>query len=446
MLAQGEQSVAEYREVVIHLRNPAVRGMVLAVCTLVAGIVCYSAGRCELANHHDHSSDPAEWLRAAQLEPGNGAYWEHLAAYREFDLEAADLNLSAEYFLKAIATNPRSPRYWVEIAGVYEGLGDNDKARAAYERARLLYPISAEVHWGYGNFLLRQGDFGGGFSEIHTAILGDPDLIPLAVSRCWQSKQDVGTLLDSMLPPSPNAYFQAIGYFVSIHLADPAIATWDRLVSLGKPIEIEQAFPLLDELCSEERTSDAQKIWRQALVAAKVLFDEPPDHSIVWNGGFERDFTGGGFDWRVGSVAGAVDDYDTGIYHSGSRSLRVDFGGGSNLDFWQIWQTVPVEPETRYHFRAFLKTDSISTESGMRFEIRDPRPGAQLRVLTNDLVGTHDWTPVETDFTTDRDTHLLEIRLRRLESRLFDNKLSGTVWVDDVSLTPAEMTSGANAP
>jgi hypothetical protein len=43
----------------------------------------------------------------------------------------------------------------------------------------------------------------------------------------------------------------------------------------------------------------------------------------------------------------------------------------------------------------------------------------------------------EADFTTGPQTHLIHILLRRVPSVRFDNKISGTVWVDDVALLPA---------
>jgi hypothetical protein len=42
------------------------------------------------------------------------------------------------------------------------------------------------------------------------------------------------------------------------------------------------------------------------------------------------------------------------------------------------------------------------------------------------------------ELTTGPDTHFLLVRLLRFGSRLFDNKLSGTVWIADASLVSAE--------
>ncbi len=96
-----------------------------------------------------------------------------------------------------------------------------------------------------------------------------------------------------------------------------------------------------------------------------------------------------------------------------------------------------VAPATRYRFRGFLRTDQISTDSGMRFEIIDPRRPKDLDVLTPNETGTQPWTMEEVEFTTGAQTHLIRIALRRMPSTHFDNKIGGTVWVDDVAVLPA---------
>ena len=64
-------------------------------------------------------------------------------------------------------------------------------------------------------------------------------------------------------------------------------------------------------------------------------------------------------------------------------------------------------------------------------------------VTTENLTGTRTWTPVDMDYTTAPATHFLAIQLRRSQSRLFENKLSGTVWIGDVSLVAS---NGAGQP
>ena len=123
----------------------------------------------------------------------------------------------------------------------------------------------------------------------------------------------------------------------------------------------------------------------------------------------------------------------------------MDFTGGVNLDYWYVEQIVPVAPSTDYVFQYFLRTQSISTESGLRFEVLDLNDN-QVSLMTRDLTGTNRWTLVKIDVATGQKTHFLDIRLRRLPSRLFDNKLSGTVWVDDVSLSPKPRSLTGSRP
>jgi hypothetical protein len=59
-------------------------------------------------------------------------------------------------------------------------------------------------------------------------------------------------------------------------------------------------------------------------------------------------------------------------------------------------------------------------------------------MLTDNFVGSHKWTALDLDLTTSAQTHFLLLRLLRAGSRLFENKLSGTVWIADVSLIPEE--------
>jgi hypothetical protein len=76
----------------------------------------------------------------------------------------------------------------------------------------------------------------------------------------------------------------------------------------------------------------------------------------------------------------------------------------------------------------------------MRFEIFDPKDIKSLDVLTPNEKGTQAWTLEETDFTTGPKTRLIRIRLVRAPSQRLDNKLKGTVWVDDVEIVPVAST------
>ena len=411
--------------------------LILLVAILVAGLMSFLAGKAALADHRSHSKIPAQWLRAAELEPGNGEYWERLGMFREYDFDNPDPYLAIQYYRKALESNSRSDLYWMNLASTYEIVGDTAHAREAYQRARAVYPISAEVAWNYGNFLLRQSQFDQGFAEIRHAMDTDPTLTPLAISRCWRSTRDVDRLLSQLLPAGVDPYFQALDFLAKSQEFDAAQVVWKRLLALRQTFPLSRSFPYLGYLIQEDQGDEAETVWGQAIAASGWPHAASPDSSVIWNGGFEYEIANGGFDWVEDQIMGALMGIDTTNPHSGKRSLRVDFTGSSNLDFHQVSQFVAVKPMTHYHFRAYMRTEEISTESGPRFVIYDPHHLNELLVQTANLTGTQPWTLLEVDVTTGPQTHILLILLRRFQSRLFDNKLSGTVWVDNVSLTPA---------
>ncbi len=84
---------------------------------------------------------------------------------------------------------------------------------------------------------------------------------------------------------------------------------------------------------------------------------------------------------------GASIDFDSAPPSYGVRAVRLDFGGGSNLEITEPMQYVPVEPGHAYHFHAYMRTAEITTESGMRFSIVDPNHNNAVNALTENFTG-----------------------------------------------------------
>jgi tetratricopeptide (TPR) repeat protein len=429
----------------ISLENASRRRALLLVSLATATLVSYQAVRIWLADNHVHSGRLEVIARWAALEPGNAAAWDRLGHRRQWDLANPDSPGALADYQRAVDRNPLSAHYWMDLASAYEDTGNLPLARDAFEHARKVYPASAEVSWNYGNFLLRQEKYSEGFAQIQKAVSTDPTLLPLAISRTWRSNHDVALLLDEVLPANVDAYFQALDFFAANHQASAGLVVWRRLLAQGKSFTLQRSFPFLDDLILEDRAEDARRIWREALAAAGLPHEEPAHNSLLWNGDFGRDFTNGGLDWRWAVLPGVAIDFDVAPPAHGPRSLRIEFGGGSNLSLNAPSQFVPVEPSRTYHFHATMRTEGITTESGLRFVLTDVNHSAGASLVTENLTGSHTWTNVEGDVTTSAETHFLLLRLHRDPSRLFDNKLSGTVWVADVLLVPMNAEAGKPA-
>lgn len=416
--------------------NPALRRTAAFIAILAAVWFCFAGGRHALASHYAASSNPANWELAARIEPGNPEIWYKLGRFRQLDFDNADVSLAISYYRRAIQLNPRSPYYKVDLAGALEMAGNNGEADNYFRAAQSAYPISAEVSWKYGNYLLRQNRLSEAFAEFHRAVMVDRNMIAPAVSQVWHSDPDVHVLLDQVLPDTADAYSQALAFLTDAQEPTAALEVWHRLIAKDPHADWKLVFALTDMLVAQEKFEEAGTVWRRAVGRDEGSDPAYAGNSLVYDGGFEKDISGGGFGWRQSDAMGADFDFDTGVKHSGSRSARLAFDGSENLSYEGLFQYVLVSPGTRYRFQGFMRTDQITTESGMQFEIVDPKDKSHLDVVTPNETGTLPWTMEQVDFTTGANTHLILIRLARKPSQRLDNKLRGTVWIDDVTLAP----------
>jgi tetratricopeptide (TPR) repeat protein len=435
-LAPEAALVADYVTVEIALASNWTRRLLLVGTLIVSAAFLYHAAKFFWADRRLDSEILPSMERGAAMVPGDADAWDRLGRFRQWSFDEPDPSAAIADFQHAVHLEPLWPFYWIDLATAYETAGDAARARQAFEQAKSVYPVSAQVAWDYGNFLLRQQDFTDGYAEIQKAVRGDATLVPLAISRVWRSSQDVNILVDQILPPTQDSYFQALDFFQSNHLADPGLVVWKGLQTLGQPFPLARSFPFIEELIREDRAEDARQAWMQALAASSTSLPPAQQDSVMWDGDFTGDFINGGLGWRWDEALGVAASFDRPPLEAQGRSLRLDFGGGTNLQLISPSQFVPVEPNRAYHFHAFMRTEGITTESGVRFGIADPHHPAELNVDTANLTGSNPWQPVDVDVTTAPETHFLIVFLYRLPSRLFENKLSGTVWAAGVTLTP----------
>ena len=420
------------------LEGNHLRRWCFAASIAIGGLLMWQAGKIWVADRLIQSQSSTKIERGVRLVPGDADAWDRLGRFRQWDFADPDPSAAIVDYKKAVEREPTSPYYWLDLGSGYEDTGDMASARNSFRHAEEIYPASADVAWRYGNFLLRQGTPEEGMKEIAKAVRIDPSLLPQAVSGVWRSSHDVNVLVNQLLPANLDSYFTAIDYFNSTHEPEPALAIWQKIVALGKPFALARSFPLIQELIRDERSEDARRVWLDALQAAGVPNEAPPNGSVVWDGGFAQAFSNGGLGWRWEPPLGVAIDFDSARQISGTRSVRLDFGGSTNLDLSEPSEYVPVEPNRTYDFKGYLRTERISTESGLRFSIVDPNHASEVNVVTDNLTGTNGWTEVTEQIKTSAETHFLLIRVFRYPSRLFENKLSGTAWVADISLVPSE--------
>jgi hypothetical protein len=157
--------------------------------------------------------------------------------------------------------------------------------------------------------------------------------------------------------------------------------------------------------------------------------------TYLFNGGFESEPAPSPFDWNLARTEGVEVSRDLTTAWSGKYSLRISFAGTQNLDFAAASQLAFVKPGP-YRFHAFIRSEGLTTDQGIRFRISDAEMPARLDVIFGQFTGTTPWSAVEHAFVVSPETRLLQVQVIRKPSLKFDNKIGGTAWIDELRLEP----------
>jgi carbohydrate binding protein with CBM4/9 domain len=423
---------------ILRLSSNAHRAALVAVSFAVASILSYFSIRNALAVHYAGLQAPESYMHAARLEPADPRNWYLLGRYWQYNLEDPDAARAIRFYLSALSLNPSSSEAWLDLATAYESESNLAAARDAFLHAKKVYPLSAEVSWRYGNFLLRQGELDSAFSEMRLAVEADPKRAAEAFSRSLRAGSNIETALARVLPPITEAYVDVIwDQTTDGHTSGNALKVWDRLASLHPRLSLNDSFSLVGALLAERRIAEASRVWDQAVLFAGLAELQSPPGSVLWDGGFESSVTGGGFAWLISEGSRGVQiGFDNQEKHSGKRSLRLLFDGKSNINFEGVCHFVPVHPSTPYRFSAWVRSRSLTTDQGIRFQLRSRGTQNTSTAVTSEVHGTAPWTRIELPWSSGKDVQELQVCLVRFPSQQAQNKIQGTAWVDDLALIP----------
>jgi len=428
---------------ILRLTNPAARLALIFVAFAVATALAYSSIRNAIAVHYAGLANRQGLERATHLEAGNPLNWYLFGRYWQYNLDESDNPRAIKDYLISLSLDPRSASAWLDLAGAYELEGDLSAARNAFLQAKKVYPLSAEVSWRYGNFLLRQSELPAAFAEIHHAVSVDPKRAAEAFSRCWRVDPDIQSILDNVLPADGNVYLDVIRELDADAEMGPALAVWSRLISIHPRLRLHDVIPFTDMLLFAHRPADAQRVWQEAAALSGTAPTGDPPGSVVWDGGFETGVTGGGFAWTLGSAASGVQvAIDAKQKHTGRHSLELGFDGKHNVNFADICHLAIVEPATNYRFSAWVRTQSLTTDQGIRFRLDWLEDAHSHFTTTSDVHGTQPWAQLEMPWTAAAGVRQVRVCVSRDPSDVYGSRIHGTAWVDDVSLVP-EAPAGA---
>ncbi len=422
---------------ILRLSDSLSRGLLLVATVAVAVIMSFFGIRMALAAAAAEGTTLKGFTLATRLEPRNPEYWYRLSQYQQFSLEDADPVRAMDSLHRAVALDPHFTEAWLDLATMYELEGNVDATRDAYWRAKQSYPVSAEVAWRYGNYLLRTGDLPHAFEELHRAVQADPGRAALAFSRVYRADPNLDDLLAKVLPAQSDVYLGVIAEATSAKQLGVALEVWEKLRMLHPHLRTGDFAGFVNTLLAAGADADARRIWEQGVATLNLPPLLQPRGSVVWDPSFESGISNAPFSWQFQPIVqGVRTSFDATQRLSGMQSLRISFDGKENPDLDVACTEGLVEPGQHYLFSGWIKTQELTTNQGLSFRLRGFSKEHIPLIVTREVHGTTPWTSIDLPWTAGPDVHRVEVCVRRDPSDDPDVRISGNAWIDDVTLVP----------
>jgi hypothetical protein len=371
-------------------------------------------------------------LRATRLAPSNPDPYYRLGLFYQWDIRHMDLRESAQYFRKAIERNPLEQEYWLNLAKICQRTGERTASEGALENAVTVFPTSYRGRWVSGNLLLLQGDFEKALPHFSYLLAHYPNQSSTVYDVLEKAASDSDFVLEKIVPKDPSSFRQYLSYLYETGDKDSVRKAWAKRFSFGYQADREQTLRHIEFLISRGELNEAFQVWKARLQEEGL--SPFSDSNLITNGDFEKDqILGGGFDWKIEKVPGAEVSFDPSVAFEGKRSLKIVFNGKENVDFYHVYQFLPLKSDTEYVLRANVKTQAVTTKSGLKIEVIGV--GQAFQRQSEALTGDNEWRELIVSFRTPAQSQGGLVRIRRDKTDKFDRIISGTVWIDQVSLT-----------
>jgi hypothetical protein len=408
------------------------------LCVIFGLLFCiYQVIRQGIGAWYFRQGTPEAVQTAILWDSDDPEYFDALAAVTRFYADDGNPHDVVSACETAIRLSPYNAYYWADLGAAYEWSGSSNNALRAFERARQLFPNSPDINWDLANFYVRAGMTSEALRALRKVLPGDSEARRHALELATSATHDTRLILDEMFPIGNSSLLDFFDFLVAKGNLDAAEQAWVRVRKYNLLLDPRRAFPYFDALIQDHEPERASGLWSDLAQRFPGQI-HASDGDQITNGGFESGILNGGFDWRIMPVEGAVISLDSQYPSGGGRSLRIEFDGMHNLNFYHVFQYILVKPNTRYRFSGFVRAKGISTDSGPRFQILDAYDTRLLFLSAPNVVGSAEWLAQQLEFKTGADTRLLIVRVARPASRKFDNRIAGTAWIGQIELKRQE--------
>ncbi len=413
----------------VTLDSPAKRALFLTACVLPIVVFLGLAATHFLAVGLSTQPTLARLGWAVRLDPWNDQYRDLLGRYYLFNAQRPAIAVS--FLNQALDLNPRQSTYWLDLAAAYRYLGKRDEENGALLRALALDPKTPGTAWNVATAYVSLGETDQALKQLRAIMDGDLSLQTSALDYCWRLTPDAEILLRDVLPRNTAVTAEFLDMLVSKGETAAAAKAWSRLMEFQRPVERKYVFDYVQYLIGHHEFAQARLVWRQAADLAGLADYQPSSDNLVINGDFHLAILDTGFDWTYEQTADTMHALDPNQSPSGHRSLEITFDS-RGMEDGGIRQLISLEPNGRYDFSAYSKTEDLLGAGGLRFVIEDFVSG-KTWFASDDLTSNGIWAQRKGQFTTGPDAQLAVLRIQRFPA---GDAIRGKLWIDGVRLTP----------
>jgi len=409
----------------IRLQSGTAKLLAVAATVALLAPYCVIAGARYRAARVALTNDRASLERAIVMQPNDADFRERLARILLFsDQDAAG---ALRNYKVATGMNPYSSSSWLGLAQSQLVLGNQAASLQATEHAVDADPMTPSVAWEAANLFVTNGQTGSALREIRFVLANDPGMLFQGLQLVHRLEPSAPIAVQTGLPADATTYLAFITMLAQQDQLEDAKAVWPLLIGLHQPFDPKLSFFFLNALLKSGDGDTALQYWNEMAKDVPDIKRLNQSGNLIHNPSFEFDPLNGGLDWVYLGSSEVDLRNETSDAHDGRRSLLITFLGQRTSDVG-MHQYIVLEPNTRYRFRGFMKSD-LQTANGLQFILVDLATQKHL-FETGDSVDDHQWKEFSAEFVTGPKTRLCSFLMARLGGTL----VRGNALVDDLHL------------